>query len=389
MAVANGHHSYQPPVRLQQFENDMATITMFLADKDDTVLCPKHPDEQFLSFWKRLGKQIPQFRTATEITGQCTVLIPEPWGYSRAAIFNLERLGIEKQNFPASLQNWLPEHRSFFSRETSARFETGFQKSEIPSFCTTDSLPIIFTDNNQLEEYTNNTKQQLVIKSLWSSSGRGVVMIRKPEHIKPALIWAKGKIRHEGAVIVEELMGKLADFSFQFRLLPGNEVNYLGVNYFATDGSGKFDKELIGTPAIFSQLINDNHLPADWEEQCVETLIREIKQMNWHHLYEGILGFDAMIIRNKKGEIKVRCCVEINFRHNMGMINMALKEFLHPDARGEWRIEQFETGSWPAFYDTMMQKHPLIIEKGKMRSGFMPLTPALDGMIYGVWGMIE
>lgn len=389
MAIANGHHSYQPPERLQQFESDLSTIMMFMATPNDVVLCTQKPDDDFISFWESVGMVMPQFKTAEELKNKANTLLPNPWGYSKAAIFNLKRMGVQNCNFPISLQEWKDEHRNFFSRKTSALFEQSLMKAELPSFCNTEHTPLIISDYDELEKLITESKTPMVIKSLWSSSGRGVVMIKEEQHKKTALIWAKGKIRHEGIVIVEVMMNKTADFSFQFNLTNDNNVQYIGINHFATDGSGKFDKELIGEPLIFNQLTSQGLLPEDWEHQCVATLSEEIKKMNWHTLYEGIMGFDAMIIKNIKGEIKVRCCVEINFRNNMGLINMALKQYFGEDARGWWKIEQFERGGWEKFYRMMREKHPATIVNGRIKSGFIPLTPSSEKMIYGVWGILE
>jgi hypothetical protein len=388
MAVANNHHSYTPPLRLQQFEDDLAPLTMFLASAGDIVLCSHTPDEDFTCFWQSVGKEIPSFKTPDQIKAEAEELVPAPWGYSKAAIFNLGRLGIPACNFPKPLQAWLPAHRNFFSRRTSALFEESLSNSNLPTFCRPKHTPQIIDNYPALELTIAQSHEPMVIKSLWSSSGRGIVMIREESHLKPALIWAKGKIRHEGAVIVEPLMAKVADFSFQFHLSAENDVKYMGINHFATDKSGKFDKELIGKPAIFGQLTASGILPSDWEEQCSQAVAKEIAKMEWNNLYEGIMGFDAMIVQDDEGNTGIRCCVEINFRNNMGLVNMALRQFLDDAARGWWKIEQFEPGGWCRFIRMMKEKHPPIIENGKLKSGFFALTPSSEKMIYGAWGVI-
>lgn len=391
MAIANNHHSYQPPDRLKQFEKDLGEILLFLANQEDAVLCHDHPDQEFLDFWKMLGKSMPQFVTQDQITNhpQRGELVPTPWGSSKPAQHFFKSLGLRLDLASKSLKDWEPTHQHFFSRETSAVFEHAWLNGVIPDFCRLPSSPILAQTEEELMEFIEVSQHQAVIKSLWSSSGRGIFMIKQPEHAIPAITWAMGRIRREGAVVVEPLMEKVADFSFQLHLSPNNTIRFLGINYFSTDEEGKFDKEWIHQPEIFAHIKQEKLLPDDWEDQCVTHLLPTLQSMQWHTQYEGVLGMDAMIIKAPDSSLKVRCCVEINFRHNMGLINMALKPFFGDNTRGYWKIEQFERGKWIEFYHEHRQKHPAVIVNKKLTSGFFPLVSPHKGKLYAAWGIVE
>ena len=391
MAIANNHHSYQPPDRLKQFEKDLGEILLFLANQEDAVICHDHPDQEFLDFWKMLGKSMPQFVTPDQITNhpQRGELVPTPWGGSKSVQHFFKSLGLRLDLASKSLKDWEPAHQHFFSRRTSAVFEHAWLNGVIPEFCRLPSSPILAQTEEELMEFIEASQHQAVIKSLWSSSGRGIFMVKQPEHATPAITWAMGRIRREGALVLETLMEKVADFSFQFHLSPNNTIHFLGINYFSTDEEGRFDKEWIHQPDIFDIIKKEKLLPGDWEKQCVAHLSPALQSMQWHTQYEGIMGMDAMIIKASDGSLRVRCCVEINFRHNMGLINMALKPFFGDKARGYWKIEQFEPGRWFEFYHEQRQKHPAVIENNRLVGGFFPLVSPDEGKQYAAWGIVE
>lgn len=391
MAIANNHHSYQPPDRLKQFEMDLGEILLFLANREDAVLCHNHPDQEFLDFWSKLGKALPQFVSPTQVRNHPNreEWVPTPWGSSKPAQHFFKSLGLRLDLVSKSLKDWEPAHQHFFSRATSVVFERVWLNGAIPDFCKLPNYPVLVRTKEELIKLIEAFQHRVVIKSLWSSSGRGLIMIKQPEHAIPAITWANGRIRREGAVVVEPLMEKVADFSFQFHLSPNNTIRFLGINYFSTDEEGKFDKEWIHQPDIFERIKQEKNLPDDWEEQCIADLLPALQSMQWHTQYEGVLGMDAMIIRAGDDSMRVRCCVEINFRHNMGLINMALKPFFGDKARGYWKIEQFEPRRWNEFYHEQRQKHPAAIENNRLVSGFFPLVSPRDGKQYAAWGILE
>lgn len=391
MAIANNHHSYQPPDRLKQFEKDLGEILLFLANQEDAVLCHNHPDREFLDFWEKLGKAMPQFVTPEQIKNHPLrgEWVPTPWGSSKPTQHFFKTLDLRLDLASQSLKDWKPAHQHFFSRATSVVFEREWLNGAIPDFCKLPNSPVLIRTKEELEQFIEASQHQAVIKSLWSSSGRGIFMIKQPEHVIPAITWAMGRIRREGAVVVEPLMEKVADFSFQFHLSPNNTIRFWGINHFSTDEEGKFDKEWIHQPDIFDHIKQDRLLPDDWVAQCATHLGSALQTMQWHTQYEGVLGMDAMIIRADDGSLRVRCCVEINFRLNMGLINMALKPFFADNARGYWKIEQFEPGKWVEFYHEQRQKHPTVIVNNRLTGGFFPLVSPHKGKLYAAWGIVE
>ncbi len=391
MAIAHGHHSYQPPDRLKQFEVDLGEILLFLATGNDIVINQHSTNEQFVDFWRQVNKSMPHFLKLEQIKDivHKERYVPTPWGISKQAFHLFNSKGFSFQKATVEGNDWNPELRQFFSRETSAIFEKKWLSGTIPDFCQLKHIPQIICSQTELCTFLKNKELSLVIKSLWSSSGRGIFVVKDAWHINPAITWASGRLRHDKGVIIEKWMHKVADFSFQFHLGADNTITFLGINYFSTDTEGRFDKEWIHQPEIFELIKREKQLPADWEEQCVIHLTKTLQSMQWHTKYVGIIGMDAMVIKEDDGKLRVRCCVEINFRYNMGLVNMALKSHISESAKGHWQITQFEPHQWIDFYHQQSQEYPAIIENNKLRSGFFPLVSPLQERIYAAWGVLQ
>ena len=60
MAVQNNSVSYQPPLRLQEFERAMSSLMMFISQEGDYVV-GEAPDDELLLFWKERGVYLPRF----------------------------------------------------------------------------------------------------------------------------------------------------------------------------------------------------------------------------------------------------------------------------------------------------------------------------------------
>lgn len=376
MAVQNGSVSYQPPLRLQTFESDMADIMLWLSQTDDIVVANR-PDDRFIDFWSSIGKPMPAFVTKQKglAAKYSTTHQFSPWGDSIATSHYYGN----KFDFDAE------EHKQLFSRITSAKFEQSLQSNDQLPNLIKNTPPTIITTNDQLADYAANG--MCALKSLWSSSGRGIMLVRQPEHIAPALTWAKGKIRHDGAVVGEPFLQKLCDFSFQFNLTNSGKAEFLGLNHFSADSAGRFDKEIIGQNTnkhIF------NTFPHNWMTICVETLRQQIEKSNWAEKYSGIIGIDAIVYTDSEGDTKIRCCVEINIRYNMGLVNMELAKYIDPKAKGFWQISQFDNANeWTSFCNAKWKENPPQVTDNKICKGFLQLTGCNAGKIYGAWGEIE
>ena len=89
-------------------------------------------------------------------------------------------------------------------------------------------------------------KGQAIIKSPWSSSGRGLRYVNSSfsataqnsgitrlDNLDDMEKWAANVIRHQGGVTVEPYYNKVKDFGMEFEIVDG-VVKYCGLSLFQT-----------------------------------------------------------------------------------------------------------------------------------------------------------
>lgn len=374
MAVQNNTVSYQPPVRLREFEEAMSSLMMFLAHDDDAIVGSK-PDAELLSFWRKLGVAESKFVTREE----SNIMVREgatiyPWGGSKQLYHSYGMREVSSEYDEAK--------RVLLSRVSSVALEREVnevcrEESEKNRKYKTEEPAQVVANVEEMEQRVR--RGMCAVKSLWSSSGRGVQLVRESQHIEPAITWARGKIRHDGGVVCEPFYRREREFTTLFYMSENGEVRYLGVNYFEADEAGRFGKEIIGK----------EYLTKREEIDIANILTESIERVGWGKRYIGHIGIDGMIYVGKEGERRVRVCTEVNLRHTMGNVNLAVGRFFARNTTAEWQIEQFaDASAWEAHCQQMAQRYPTVIDaEGKIESGFFRLTSL--GYNYGAWGIAQ
>ena len=89
LAVANGSFSYQPPLLLQEMENDLSILPFVFCTENVFVLTEASPSTVFLQKLEKFGFELPQFCSLAELES-----LPDgsfeaiyPWGWSPATHF--------------------------------------------------------------------------------------------------------------------------------------------------------------------------------------------------------------------------------------------------------------------------------------------------------------
>jgi len=87
------------------------------------------------------------------------------------------------------------------------------------------------------------------------------------------------------------------------------------------------------------------------------------------------------------GGYAVHPCVEINLRMNMGVVSrIFFDRFVCTDSCGRYIIEYYANkGEARLFHHEMKEKYPLIMEKGRIRSGYLSLTPVFEDTNYQIY----
>jgi hypothetical protein len=339
MALANGEPSYMPPQHLRHFENDLATLPCFLGNENDFVLTHEKLNPQFIEYLKCLGFNTTQFILShNELNLSDNLDLLCPWGWSLSAHKKLNSFlpFCNDKWFQHPMAKWLNTHPQLLSRETTSVFKKllfnidckDYPLLEIPT------PPVKIETLESLKTITNYIKPPILLKTPWSASGRGLFKIRDiNEHVEQN-DWIKSKLRQQKCFYAEQYLKKLLDVSFHF-IIETDSIRFIGNTFFETDIKGQF----LGCHIRFPENKNlDKILLTNACEQATDLLLKGLQLLNINKQYQGPLGIDAIFFENDNGKIKLNPCVEINLRHTMGLLNIFLRNRIHPEKTGYWKI---------------------------------------------------
>ncbi len=388
-AIANGSPYYTAPALLRKFEADLGYLPGWLGAETDQVLVQGIVDQKFEYKIGALGFKLPKFLFLDE-----TLPDPEwlnrskgricPWGWS-PAVYQLFKnvLPTCREDFQQSaVASWQPGHKHLYSRLTAVslleEIRLNSPVSWMPDF---KDLPVVCDSLEKIYmELSRHTKT--VVKSPWSSSGRGLLLFPNVDSKKKNDELLSGILNQQRFVTVEPWLDKVMDLSFQF-LSAAGKISYMGRTFFETDRKGKYVRTLLTDFAelpigILAFLEEHNREVVDWLHQA-------LSQSGYATIYKGWIGVDALIYKSDGGELKFHPMVEINGRYTMGAIALKIRKFLAPGSQGFMQIFYSKTGNFESFCRKEEAEKPLVMQNQKIVSGFMPLTPPLPEHHFGAY----
>ncbi|MCU4176711.1 hypothetical protein [Carboxylicivirga sp. N1Y90] len=383
MAVENGTNSYMAPENLRIFENDISPLMAFLGSNKDKIICNCELNE-LKNFWTSLNFDYPQ------VLKQENALLTNhqnqiyPWGWSQLITKKFSKTKTTTQYWP-NFSN--QDTKELFSRITTYKLakELSKLKQAKHDFIHPISIPEKIIQIADAEKMLALNPNGIVLKTLWSSSGRGLIFVRNKKDLSITEPWLTSKIRQHQFVLAEAILDKVQDASLQFIINENNEYEFLGINYFDADSQGRFDKEYFHTPNHLQNTIPDTE---GWIGEVANMIINSMKAIHLHNKYKGPVGVDALFFKTQSGDLKFYPLIEANLRCNMGLINLALKKRIHSKAQGSWKIEAFKPGEAAKFYKDQIKKNPVVLRGGLIYKGFIPLTSFHENQQFAAWGLI-
>ena len=392
MAISNGTVSFMPNRILTRFEQDLDVLPMYYAQSKDVVLVNQLPDSQFLKSIEKVGVHLPRFVLFPQALTNQSFLKEEkaqlrPWGWSPRIHHQLapfkSQCGPDYFNQPNA--HWKPEHKDLYSRKIALECLQHISENK-PSekYISPDLFPVICTKQEEVADLQQKW-QQIVIKSPWSSSGRGLQVLRKAFINKSVEQALGGVLKSQGYVMVEALVNKQLDFSVQFYADGKGKLEFLGFEFFDTNDNGQYQANYLGfTPEQFDQSLNQKE-----QETLVTGLVEAMSANRIPHEYCGYLGIDCLLFLDSEDNIKVQPCLEINLRYNMGTIALKLNPYIHPEAKGTFNIFADAKSDFVAFNKKMSLEHPFEMKEGKWHKGYLPLTSPNQEKLFGAYIFLE
>ena len=234
----------------------------------------------------------------------------EPWGWDVAVIRQLENSGIPGRFMCSKGQ--ADVIRALSSRE-SACVCLREVRNRLPG------LPLCGTSEfcNTREELYDKLFFPVVLKSPWSSSGRGVRVALEQLDDRLAT-WIDRVFQTQGALEIEPYYKRIADWAMEFYADEKGEVTYTGLSRFYTMPTFGYMGNIVAL---------EDHLLREWCRYMPSAVFYEVRDCLTEVLpammkgkYTGPLGVDMMFCECDEGQVLLHPCVEINLRRTMGQI---------------------------------------------------------------------
>lgn len=373
LEVVNGKPNYNLQKNPRLLETDLQNIPMFLADDGDFVVAQSQNLPQLREFSDKLRQLVPGLPECEFVSAQATKKCRKvfdsfaPWGIS-PRVMSIARNFIFSDDFNLNcpISEFRPEHKLLFSRETSVKFLGDFLSvfADDSIFPSLSQRSIIVRDlDTAIDFFRKNMDSEnhgCVFKAPFGASGRGVRIFRNNSLSDNIFNWTDFVIKNQGCVECEHLFDRVSDFSMHYTIKDG-KAEFFGVSVFNTAENGFYKSSLVKN---FSEIPGFSRLSA---ERLSEMHRQILENSAYAKNYSGPLGIDCMVYR-EDGELKLNPCIEINCRNSMGRLAMRLAEFVCQDTRAEYFVYQNSQ------QDSRFLQPP-VFESGKLKSGFLRLTP--------------
>ena len=106
--------------------------------------------------------------------------------------------------------------------------------------------------------------------------------------------------------------------------------------------------------------------------------------------YCGYLGVDMMIY-NDGGHLRLNPCMELNLRMNMGVVSRLFhNNYVEPGVTGRYFVDFYKKpGDAYEAHQKNLALYPLDVSNGRVRSGYLNLSPVLPGSRYAAYAIVD
>lgn len=346
---------------------DLGYLPAWYAKPKDYVYMKEESIGVYINFLKSTFPTLPQ-----PVTNDSLSKIPLSelccWGVSPHAIHVFETLNA-KYGAHLTLPVWHNQFHYLTNRKIAGDIVALLSES-IPDI-SFSLIPQYINSMEDSEKIIAHSPVPLLIKSPYSSSGRGLLWLRNGLGSKEREL-LRGMFKKQKLISIEPILNKKMDFSMQFMTDGKGGIHFEGLSIFYTNEKGAYLGSLIESQEKILTRITEwipEHLLIS-----VKTALIQILEKKYASLYKGCLGVDMMIYE-ECGNHHIHPCVEINMRYNMGFLATQIKQnHIAPTSSGVFHINFHpKIGEVLRIHRDLQHLHPLQISVGKIASGYLSL----------------
>lgn len=386
-AILNASKYYHPPVNQIKMQKELAFLPAWYAQPNDFVLINQKLPSEFIRKTEDLN-MVDRSITVSDFIDRKETLNREKiclWGPAPNSIHLFEKIKSE-YNLDIDIPKWKTEYALLSSRHTA--FSVLKKLMSRISSVEKDILPSFFSEVTDIEQYVSDKNTKLVLKSPYSSSGRGIVWLPPGQLNRSERQIIGGMLKKQRSASVEKKLDKLLDFSAHFEITPDKAIRFAGYSLFETGTKGNYEKSI---------LLPQNEIEKTLFQYIGKGLLSEVTEQlkinlseEYAPYYEGNLGVDMMIYLSGN-RFHLHPCVEINMRKSMGYLSLQLqKNYLHPDSKGFFAIEyNNQPGQTIENHREKTKHYPFHIKEHKIVSGYSELCPVNENTNYHAYVLIH
>ena len=370
LALAYGTEGYTAPPRAQQLRRDLQMLPAWYCEEGNggTEILSQNIAED--AAWL-MATGLPCRPVAINRL-QCRHSRYRPWGWNLDLRGRLLNACVPTADLP--MRDQLLTVQELSHRRTTILIHKLLAEVTGTTF---SPLPVEAHSVDEVRHF-NAAYPQCYIKAPWSGSGKGIYRVLDADSRNFA-IWTQGVINRQGSIMCEQPLDKVMDFAMEFRCQAGT-AHFAGYSVFFNDSHCSYDSGIIAGQDELERIITSRlGQSANYLHMISAALSKILTGIVAPH-YEGYLGIDMMIYRDRCGTLQLNPCVEMNLRMTMGMVSAIIADrHLVPGSTATFRVTYHKSpDEVRTAISHLSQKHPLKTSGGKIVSGFMPLTPTYD-----------
>ena len=281
-----------------------------------------------------------------------------PWGWDNHVVEIFQRLGAPESLLPTEEQLRVMRHLSSranvsemmkYDTQHPTKNEQHLAQNTQPLLSklpgVTPFSSFFCTTMTEVVDALSALGGYAMLKSPWSSSGRGVFPVKKvldkstKEFLdKVAEARVQKILQQQGGIEVQSLHEVLGNFAFEYHALPDGTVEYDGLSLFHAAPGGAYLGNLVAHPQKMERELCRWMAPhaVEWgiSEENIPQLLHQLRSIlaellaKWLQArYVGPLGVDLLITPTG-----IHPCVEINLRRTMGHVAVNLGKQQTPNA---------------------------------------------------------
>ena len=309
--LAAGEGAYRRPLSFVALNRRLAPHLLRLAAEGDALLVEESPAESLKSEAARLGVELVTLHSSQPQTNR----IFTPWGWTHGAVALAERVGAgEGVVPPVSLETVRRVNSKLWSHALEQELGVGMAGAR-----TAGSFA-------ELEEAVARAcpreDDKWVIKSPFGFAARERVLGRGARLDGAQATWARRQFAGGETLIFQPWLERVREYGVTLEIAPGGEINLVGISDLQTNGAGT------GTGYLLGRKIDSGRRAE------LESMARIVGARLYLEGYTGPAGVDAL--EHTGG---LHPLLEINARHTMGFVALAIERALNPQTPTLWELK--------------------------------------------------